>query len=152
MQVVIPMTGYGSRFVAAGYRDLKPFIRVQGKPILRWIIEGMYPGEKNILFICRKEHLDSIAGMRELLREIAPSAQVFAVDDWVKKGPVFDVLRASELIDDADEAVINYCDFYMTWDYEQFKADVKERGCDGCIPCYSWFHPHLLPEKNLYAS
>lgn len=28
MQIIIPMTGYGSRFVAAGYKELKPFISV----------------------------------------------------------------------------------------------------------------------------
>ena len=28
MNVIIPMTGYGSRFVAAGYKELKPFIKV----------------------------------------------------------------------------------------------------------------------------
>lgn len=53
MQIIIPMTGYGSRFVAAGYQELKPFIRVQGRPILEWIVKGMYPGESNFLFICR---------------------------------------------------------------------------------------------------
>ena len=31
MQIIIPMTGYGSRFVAAGYKELKPFIKIQGK-------------------------------------------------------------------------------------------------------------------------
>lgn len=49
MQIIIPMTGYGSRFVAAGYQELKPFIRVQGRPILEWIVKGMYPGESNFL-------------------------------------------------------------------------------------------------------
>ena len=152
MQIIIPMTGYGSRFVAAGYKELKPFINVQGKPIIQWIIEGMYPNEKNILFVCRKEHLDSISGMKEHLLKIAPTAKIFAIDDWVKKGPVFDVLRASEEIDDNESAVINYCDFYMTWNYEKFKEDVFKRGCEGCVPCYTGFHPHLLPKKNLYAS
>lgn len=146
------MTGYGSRFVAAGYKELKPFINVQGKPIIQWIIEGMYPNEKNILFVCRKEHLDSISGMKERLRKIAPTARIFAIDEWVKKGPVFDVLRASEEIDDNESAIINYCDFYMTWDYEKFKEDAVKRGCEGCVPCYTGFHPHLLPKKNLYAS
>ena len=146
------MTGYGSRFVAAGYKDLKPFIQVQGKPIIQWITEGMYPGEKNILFVCRKEHLESVPDMEGRLRKIAPSARIFAIDGWVKKGPVFDVLRTSSEIDDDDAAVINYCDFYMTWDWEKFKADARERGCEGCVPCYTGFHPHLLPKKNVYAS
>lgn len=146
------MTGYGSRFVAAGYKNLKPFIEVQGKPIIQWIIEGMYPGERDILFICRKNHLDSILGMSEKLLEIMPTAQIFSIQDWVKKGPVYDVLRASNVIPDEEPCIINYCDFFMYWDWKQFKQDVEKRGCEGCVPCYTGFHPHLLIEKNLYAS
>lgn len=152
MKIIIPMTGYGSRFVAAGYKELKPFIKVQGKPIIQWIIEGMYPGEQNILFICRKEHLDKQSDMKQQLLDIAPTAKIFAIEDWVKKGPVFDVLRGAKYIDDEEPCIINYCDFYMTWDYDKFKKEVKERNCDGCVPCYTGFHPHLLIEKNLYAS
>lgn len=152
MQIIIPMTGYGSRFVAAGYKDLKPFIKIQGKPIIQWITEGMYPGEENILFVCRKEHLDTIPGMREKLQEIAPTARIFEIDDWVKKGPVFDVLRASEEINDEEPAIINYCDFYMSWDWQNFKKKLAERDPDGCVPCYTGFHPHLMVPKNFYAS
>lgn len=152
MKIIIPMTGYGSRFVAAGYRDLKPFIKVQGKPILQWILDGMYPGETDILFVCRQEHLDTIPEMQENLMKIAPSAEIYAIQDWIKKGPVFDVLRASERIPDQKPCIINYCDFYMYWDWENFKREVQERNCDGCVPCYTGFHPHLLPAKNLYAS
>lgn len=146
------MTGYGSRFVAAGYKDLKPFIKVQDKPIIEWIVKGMYPGETNIIFVCRQEHLDSIDGMDDYLMKLCPTARIHAIKDWVKLGPVYDVLQASELIDDDEPAIINYCDFFMVWDYEKFKKDVADRGCEGCVPCYTGFHPHLLPEINLYAS
>jgi len=152
MKIIIPMTGYGSRFVAAGYKELKPFIKVQGKPIIQWIIDGMYPGEKNILFICRQEHLDTIPGMKEELSEICPDAQIFAIRDWVKKGPVYDVLKASEMIGNNEQCIINYCDFYISWDYKRFTKEVTENDCDGAVPCYTGFHPHLLIEKNLYAS
>lgn len=152
MQIIIPMTGYGSRFVAAGYKDLKPFIKIQGKPIIQWIVEGMYPGEENIIFVCRKEHLDTISGMEDSLREIAPAAKIYAVDNWIKKGPVYDVLRASEIIDDEEPAIINYCDFYMSWEWKSFKKKLGERDPDGCVPCYTGFHPHLMVSKNFYAS
>lgn len=152
MKIIIPMTGYGSRFVAAGYKNLKPFIEVGGKPIIQWIVDGMYPGETDFLFVCRQEHLDTIPGMREKLLKISPTAQIFAIKDWVKKGPVYDVLQASSVIPDDVPCIINYCDFYMQWDWARFKKEVIERGCEGCIPCYTGFHPHLLPEKNLYAS
>ena len=152
MQIIIPMTGFGSRFVAAGYKDLKPFIKVQGKPIIQWIIDGMYPNERNIIFVCRKEHMEKIPNMKSDLLKIAPSAQIFTIDNWIKKGPVYDVLRAAEVIDDSEPAIINYCDFYMTWNYEKFVTDTKLRDCDGAIPCYTGFHPHLLIRKNYYAS
>ena len=152
MQIIIPMTGYGSRFVAAGYKELKPFIKVQGRPIIQWIVEGMYPGERKFLFICRKEHLDSLSYMKEILKRIAPDGEIVAIDDWVKKGPVYDVLRISDMISDSEACIINYCDFYMHWNYDAFKKEVEKRGCDGAIPCYTGFHPHLLPKINLYAS
>lgn len=146
------MTGYGSRFVAAGFKNLKPFIKVQGIPIIEWIIKGMYSKETDFLFICRQEHLDTISNMKEDLLRISPTAKIFAIEQWVKKGPVFDVLRAGDCIDDQEPCIINYCDFYMTWDYGKFVNDVAKRSCDGCIPCYTGFHPHLLISKNYYAS
>lgn len=152
MQIIIPMTGYGSRFVAAGYKELKPFILIEGRPIIQWIVDGMFPGEKDILFVCRKEHLDTIQGMKERLLEIAPTATIFEIDDWIKKGPVYDVLRASDVINDQEPVIINYCDFYMSWDWQRIKQAILDRGCEGCVPCYTGFHPHLLVPKNFYAS
>lgn len=152
MKIIIPMTGYGSRFVSAGYEKLKPFIDVQGMPIIEWIVKGMYKEENDFLFICRKEHLDTLPYIRETLERIAPEGKIVQIYDWIKKGPVYDVLRANEYIDDDEPCIINYCDFYMDWDYKEFAADVEKRGCEGSVPCYTGFHPHLLIKKNLYAS
>ena len=158
MNVIIPMTGYGSRFVAAGYQELKPFIRVMGRPVIEWIVKDMYPADVNIMFVCRGEHLMKDASMRERLLLLAPEAKIVSIEDWVKKGPVYDVLRgyrellAQQAIDAQEPCIINYCDFYMQWDYAAFAKEAAERGCDGAVPCYSGFHPNLLPEKNYYAS
>lgn len=152
MLIIIPMTGYGSRFVAAGYKELKPLISVMGKPIIEWIVRRMYSPLDEFLFICRKEHLDSIPSFREILKRIAPQGRIFAIEDWVKKGPVFDCLKASNYIGDDSPCVVNYCDFFVHWNWEKFKRQLSQRNCDGCVPCYSGFHPHLLVKKNLYAS
>ena len=34
MHVIIPMSGVGSRFIAAGYTDPKPLIIIDEKPII----------------------------------------------------------------------------------------------------------------------
>jgi NDP-sugar pyrophosphorylase family protein len=147
------MTGYGSRFVEAGYTDLKPLIKVNGMPIIQWIVERMYPNKgADFLFVCRREHLKQVPELRQILTAIAPNSEIFAVDDWIKLGPVYDVLKAEMSIPDDEQCIINYCDFYMRWDYEQFERDVTARNCEGCIPCYTGFHPHLLWPENLYAS
>ncbi len=158
MNVFIPMTGYGSRFVAAGYTDLKPFIKVMGKPIIEWIVKYMYPQDVNIIYVCRQEHLDEYPDMRDKLMDLSPCATIVSIEEWIKKGPVFDVLRAYDALNDADAidedepCIINYCDFFMDWDYAAFAKRAQKRDCDGAVPCYTGFHPHLLPEKNLYAS
>lgn len=158
MNVIIPMTGYGSRFVAAGYKQLKPFISVMDAPVIEWIVKKMYPAETDFVFVCRGEHLQNDPSMKERLMALAPKANVVAIEDWVKKGPVYDVLRgyralkASGQIDMEAPCIINYCDFYMTWDFQAFADTAKERDCDGSVPCYTGFHPNLLPQKNYYAS
>ncbi len=149
MKIIIPMTGYGSRFVAAGYKTLKPLIRVNGKPIIEWIVKGMYTEKDEFLFICREEHLQTIPEMRPLLERMGT---IFAVRDWTKQGPVADVLRAESVIADDEPCIINYCDFYMTWDYAAFCRQAVERDCDGAVPCYTGFHPNLAPKQNVYAS
>ena len=93
MNVIIPMTGYGSRFTAAGYKELKPFIKVMGKPIIEWIVQEMYPSDIHFIFVCRGEHLQADPSMRQRLMGLAPETTVIEIEDWVKKGPVYDVLR-----------------------------------------------------------
>lgn len=158
MNIIIPMTGYGSRFVAAGYKELKPFIPVMDMPIVEWIVTKMYPADVNFVFVCRGEHLEKDPSMREKLLALAPEATIVSIEEWVKKGPVYDVLRAyrglkeTDAIDTTQPCIINYCDFYMEWDFEAFVKEAAARDCDGSVPCYTGFHPNLLPEKNYYAS
>ncbi len=158
MNIIIPMTGYGSRFVAAGYKELKPFIPVMDIPIVEWIVKRMYPADVNFIFVCRGEHLKKDPSIRDKLIALAPESTVVSIEDWVKKGPVYDVLRAyrglkkTDAIDSSQPCIINYCDFYMTWDFPAFEEEARKRDCDGSVPCYTGFHPNLLPEKNYYAS
>ncbi len=146
------MTGNGSRFVNAGYKDLKPLILVQGRPIIDWIVSSMLSPSDDLYFVCRKEHLLKFPNFESKLKSIAPQSTILTIDIWEKKGPVFDIMKISEKLDDSKPTVISYCDYFMNWNWEKFKTEVIERGCDGAVPTYTGFHPHLIPEKNLYAS
>ena len=39
--IVLPMAGKGSRFQEQGYTDSKPFIDVNGKPMIQRVIKNM---------------------------------------------------------------------------------------------------------------
>ena len=149
MQIVIPMTGLGSRFKDAGYKSLKPLIMVEGKPIIEHVV-NLYPNETNFLFIVRDEHIETTA-IIPTLKKICPIGQIKVINGH-KLGPVYAVTKVYDFILDDQPVIINYCDFFMNWDYPNFKLFVESTKCEGAIPCYTGFHPHLLHEKNLYAS
>lgn len=152
MQIIIPMTGNGSRFKVASYERLKPFIEVQGKPIIEWVVKMIPEPSHKITFVCRKEHLDAFPYIESELNRIAPGCSIAIVHNWTKKGPVYDIMQVSDLISDGESVIVSYCDYYMQWNYNKFKQDIEQNKCDGAVPCYTGFHPHLIPKDNLYAS
>lgn len=148
MKIIVPMTGLGSRFKEAGYDTYKALINMHGQPVLQYIVE-MYPDEADFVFICRNEMLQN-SDLEQVLLRIKPSAKIVGIEPH-KLGPVYTVAQVFDLIDDNEQVICNYCDFYMEWDYNHFKGVSKSRKYAGIIPCYTGFHPHLLHEKNLYA-
>lgn len=149
VQVIVPMTGYGTRFKKAGYEDFKPFIKVNGRPMIDYVCE-MYPSGTNFTFICREDTMDNHEYYSILAKY--PNSRILTLKDetHLKKGPVYDVLEVKDYIDDEKQVIVNYCDFFCIWDYDKFLNDVK--GYDGAVPVYTGFHPHLVHEKNVYAS
>lgn len=147
MQIVIPMAGVGTRYKEAGFKEIKPLIKVNGKPMIEYVLK-LFPWEKNFVFICNEQHLKTTS-LSKILHRLKPTAKIVAIKPH-KLGPVETVLRALDSIDDSQPTIINYCDFFMDWSYDQFKRLVKQTKIDGAIICYKGFHPHLLHD-GLYA-
>ena len=139
------MSGVGARFQAAGYKDPKPLILVDGKPIIEHVV-NLFPGETKFTFICNEEHLQATA-MREILQRIAPLGSIASIPPH-KLGPVFATLQMQDLIDDQEEVIVNYCDFGTYWDYQDFLSHTRNRAAAGAIPAYRGFHPHMLGTTN----
>jgi NDP-sugar pyrophosphorylase family protein len=60
------------------------------------------------------------------------------------------VIKAKGLIKDDEPCIVNYCDFSMQRDYKDFVKTVAQNKCDGAIPSYIGFHPHLS-HQHKYA-
>lgn len=145
MHIIIPMSGVGKRFINAGYKEPKPLIKIDGKPIIQHVVE-LFPGESKFTFICNQTHLDT-TNMRDVLISINPNAEIVCIPNH-KKGPVYAVTKIIDRIDDDEEVIVNYCDFGTWWDYKDFLKHTRDRNADGAIPAYKRFHPHMLGSTN----
>ena len=54
-QVVIPMSGLGQRFVDAGYQELKPLIRAEGKTVVEHVL-NTFSGAEKVICIVSRDH------------------------------------------------------------------------------------------------
>ena len=146
MHIIIPLSGIGKRFIDAGYKDPKPLIMIEEKPIIEHIV-NLFPNESKFTFICNDKHLKE-TNMKEILLSIKPNANIFQVSVENRKGPVDAVLQVQELILDNEEIIISYCDYGTQWNYNEFKKQITENNIDGSIACYTGFHPHMLGSDN----
>ena len=147
MQIVIPMSGFGERFRRVGYKQPKPLINIDGKPIIAHVID-MFPGETDFIFICNTDHLNEPEyRLDEILKGLCPTGRVVGIEPH-KLGPIHAVNQIVGLLDDTKPVVINYCDFSCYWDWQNFKNFVQDSKCVGAIPAYKNFHPHTLGSTN----
>ena len=47
MNIVIPLGGVGQRFIDEGYIYPKPLIKVEGKEIIRWLLDNLNFNKKD---------------------------------------------------------------------------------------------------------
>jgi NDP-sugar pyrophosphorylase family protein len=149
MQVVIPMSGFGERFRAAGYAVPKPLIEVEGKTMVEHVVD-LFPGAGTMIFVCNEDHLaEPSFRMREIIERACPHGRIVGIPPH-KLGPVHAVLAVAHLLDPAEPTIVNYCDFTCWWSFEDFQSFVRETDCAGAIPAYRGFHPHSL-RGGVYA-
>jgi NDP-sugar pyrophosphorylase family protein len=140
-QLVIPMSGQGSRFINAGYSTPKPLIKVFDKRIIQHIIE-MYRGWEKILFIVNSEDFNNTElRLEEELLRISPNAKISVIQSH-KFGPSYAVLKSSAYLINDGPIVINYCDFAGRFDLVEFEKKIFEFDCN--LLTYTGFHPHML--------
>ena len=146
MKVVISMSGLSSRFTSAGYTVPKFMIEIDGKRVIEHIID-LYPKNSDFLFIINDKHAED-NDILNFLQNLSLPNYTFVSVPVHKKGPVFSIQNFEDYINDDEQVVINYCDFSMYWDYNDFEEYVNETECDGCVVCYTGFHPHMLGSDN----
>ena len=139
MNIVIPMAGLGSRFSDAGYTTPKPFIEIEGKPMILKAVNTL-GFEGNYIFIIRKDEY-----IKNKMKEIFPDSQIIEVD-YLTDGPASSVMLAKEFINNDEELIVANCDQIMWWDAETVIKQIRVMDYDGVVVTY-----HETTPKNSYA-
>lgn len=141
MNVLVPMAGLGSRF--PNNHNPKPFIDVNGKPMIQRAIESMgIIG--NLIFIIRKD-TDKDFNIKSKLLDLYPLSQVIVIDSMTE-GPACTAMMAKDYIDNSSQLVIANCDQIMKWDSKTFNIFCKNYPHDGFVVTY-----FANTTKNSYA-
>lgn len=104
--VLIPMAGAGKRFSDVGYTLPKPFIPVNGKPMVQSVVENLNIDGKHIFLIQKSHSVDN--DLHNFLNSIKPGCVIIEVDG-LTDGPACTSLLAEEHITDSPLIIVN-CD------------------------------------------
>ena len=134
INIVIPMAGMGSRFAEAGYKNPKPFIDVNGLPMIVRVMENVQYPNANFILIGRKEHLEA---EKELVAQLKDQYScTFIAIDKLTEGTACTVLFARKYIDNEVPLLIANSDQIIDDSIANFIDDCFTRKLDGSILCF----------------
>ena len=116
VNIVIPMAGDGSRFRQEGYTNPKPFIPVNGVPMIKRVIDSLDIPNRRLIFIIRDEHYD------EYIDQLKPLMGDNSIVITANKteGAACTVLHARHIIDNNDPLLIVNSDQFIYANLEEF--------------------------------
>lgn len=140
MNIIIPAAGAGKRFVDAGYTVPKPFLPINGKPMVQIAIDNLSSPEDKIYLLMRSEHIVHAQGTELTQRDNV----CFVMVDHLTEGAACTVLRAKGFIDNDEPLLIANSDQYVEYDKNAWKNAIHKY--DGVIMTF-----HSNEDKWSYA-
>lgn len=119
---LIPMAGEGKRFKDEGYSVSKPFIEINGKPMIVKALECLPKAEKNIL-IFRKDVI-SLDKLWKILNPIFKKVELIGID-YLTDGQASTCLLAADIIDNNDSITVGACDIGVSYDTNSFNKALE---------------------------
>ena len=143
MNIVIPMAGAGKRFELAGFKDPKPLIMVNGKPMIEVVLENLKI-DGNYIFIVQSEH-NKKYNLKEFLSNICPKSVIVEIDG-LTDGAARTVLLSEGFINNDYPLLICNSDQWIEWDSNKFLEFVTSENLDGSVLTFNSDSP-----KHSYA-
>ena len=138
LNILIPMSGKGSRFADRGYSFPKPLIEVNQRPMIELVIENLQI-DANFIFIVLKEHIDKYK-IDYFLKRIKPNSKI-VICDTVTEGAASTTLLAEKLINNSNPLLIANSDQYIKWNSNTVMYSILNSNVDGAILTFKSNHP-----------
>jgi NDP-sugar pyrophosphorylase family protein len=142
MKIVIPMAGKSERYKKAGFNKPKFLLPVGEKSMIEKVVDTFDPVKDEYVFIISKQPEGDFR-VREFLQDLPLKKKIFEIPPH-DLGPTYSLLQIGNELADEEEVIVNYCDFVMNWDYQEFLRRIRQSGYDGAIPSFRGFHPASL--------
>ena len=136
LNILIPMAGRGSRFREVGYTDSKPFIDVNGKPMIQRVIENLdieFDSDYEMILICLREDYDKY--------DFSIFDDIIGHENWeviclpkLTEGAAQTLLSAKSYINNDTPMLSLNSDQLVEWDNEKMFREFDKH--DGGIPCF----------------
>lgn len=142
MQLVIPMSGQGSRFRARGFQDPKPLIKINGTSIIERLL-NCFPKEWECFFVLSEAHKET--QLEVTLKDLRPLSKVVYIAPH-SEGPGKALYALKDCLKPEQPTLVSYCDYGMKWDAQDFSDYVQRTQSDCCLVSYSGYHAHYVTE------
>ncbi|MDD4931806.1 MAG: HAD-IA family hydrolase [Candidatus Colwellbacteria bacterium] len=141
MNVIIPMSGNGSRFKIANYTFPKPLIEVHGKPMIQVVVDNLNcdPNTCKFIYIVQESHYTEY-NLKYLLNLITPGCEIVRTNG-ITEGSTCSVLLAREFIDNDTPLLMANSDQFLEWNNHEFIYGMVSSGVDGGISTFTATHP-----------
>lgn len=130
VNVIIPAAGEGSRFANAGWKKPKPFIDVEGRPMVEHVIENVSPAGASITMLLRAAHMEAQPG---IVRNFETAGVRILPVDHLTEGTACTVLLARKAFDNDQPMMVVNSDQIVDFDVANYVKDCLDRGLDGSI-------------------
>jgi molybdopterin-guanine dinucleotide biosynthesis protein A len=134
MKLIITMSGHSKRFTDIGLPH-KLFVDVSGKPAIERFLSVYDNIDDKDKFVIKQRDMS--------LGPYCDNMNVVNIDPNTD-GPVFSILDADLDIDNEEEVIVTYSDFFMNFNAHIFLYQCMLCNADGAIVTHSGFHPHRL--------
>jgi dTDP-glucose pyrophosphorylase len=117
MNIIIPMAGNGQRFIDAGYKEDKPFVKIFNKPMFRIAIENLNISGHYYLLV-KLKHMQRILSQLKFL----PQDSQYTVIPIKKRvnGSTAACLTLCETIMPNEPLIVANCDQIIDWNSVDF--------------------------------